>query len=705
MNTFFPTPREVTDSGKYVKIASLTRSGFTVKSKGNGDILTSAVEYLTEAFGKKCAILPPFEGKYSISFSVSKRDERFEGKGDEAYAISITEKGAKLVSSTERGSYYAAVTLAELLEVRGNGVYLPILELVDYPKFSKRGVMVESRYNDFMTLDDWKAAVDDFAKLKLNKMEVAVYGCWSMQYDGKRTEHQYIPFKSIPEFNNPKAIKFYSVKAGEWVNIPETQPNMYKEDFLGEVIAYGKKKNVEVFPLFNSLGHNTLLPRVMPEISAKDADGNPMHNGFCTSCEKTYETLFTLYDELIDRYLAPNGITSFAVGLDEVTDAAFCKCPECAKKEKQDIFINHAIRLLKYLKGKGMKEVYVYNDMFFYTFDNLDEKLAQRFKDAGVYDIMVLDWWNYGASVDFFRGLAHKINRSFEKSIIRPMSGYWHWQGWSDYTQNIAECAVAVEQHDFDGMISYSSYEPCLDYNYTYLSEACWSPVGDEERAYVDFAGKYFKRSYPDNSEEALGAWMHIRHRLHPFNYTEKPPANSEFAQYSYSYKKADMDYPRNHIAEIIAKIDGDPDRYLTYLKELRARSAKALEFFASPKAASSHLNENIVATINEQYTYSSECLTLYRIYKESPTGTLSNAEIKASVKELIRARKAHMLIVENSRLESIRHQTLRMMTINLEYLWEMLAKIEEADAQGKQFVYDPEATLDRTSPVFKFLR
>ena len=63
------------------------------------------------------------------------------------------------------------------------------------------------------------------------------------------------------------------------------------------------------------------------------------------------------------------------------------------------------------------------------------------------------------------------------------------------------------------------------------------------------------------------------------------------------------------------------------------------------------------------------------------------------------------MLRVEQARIECIRHQTLRMMTINLEYLWELLAAAEEALAEGKTFVYDPEGALDRSAPVFKYLR
>ncbi len=705
MKPIFPSPKSAKLSGKKIEIASLSKAGFSINCALSGDLSASALAHIEKELNKKCLILPPYEGEYSINLSVDAADSRFAGKGDEAYAISIGARGTDLVGASDKGVYYAAVTLMELLEVRGNKVYLPECELVDYPICTKRGVLVESRYNDFMTLDDWKAAVDDFAKLKLNKMEVAVYGCWSKQYDDKRSEQQYIPFKNMPEFKNPKARKFYSVKKEGFVNIPDTDPYMYSEDFFGDIVAYGKKKNVEVFPLFNSLGHNTLLPRIMPEISAIDADGKPTCNGFCTSNELTYKTLFSIYDEIIDKYLAPNGVKSFAVGLDEVNEAAFCKCPDCAKKTNPEKFTEHALKLVKYLKEKGMNEIYIYYDMYFFIFDNLNDELAQKFKDAGVYDVVVMDWWNYGASNDFFRGKADKINNCFGKNIVRPMSGYWHWQGWSDNTPNIAECAVTVKKFGFDGMISYSSYEPCLDYNYAFLAESCWSPSDDYEGAVASFAKKYFERHYPDNASEAEERWQTIRHRLHPYNYTENPPANSEFAQYAYSYVKAGIDYPRNHIAEIIAKIETNPYRYLTYLRDLNSRANAALNFFTSDKAAPSSVNDNFIATVSEQAMYSEQFLTLYRIYKDTAEGKMSAAEVVSLVNGLIRKLKMHMLRVENSRLESIRHQTLRMMTINLEYLWELLGKAENAVEAGEGFVYDPESAIDRTAPVFKFLR
>src|SRR5699024_1465358 len=131
-----------------------------------------------------------------------------------------------------------------------------------------------------------------------------------------------------------------------------------------------------VFPLFNSYGHNTLIPSQYPEVSAKDENGEPSLTGFCTANPKTYEIMYNIYDEIIDKYLVPNGIDSFHVGLDEVWDgiaqnaedifkdcSPWCKCPKCRNISHSDLIINHAIKLLKHLKSRDMKNIYMYHDM------------------------------------------------------------------------------------------------------------------------------------------------------------------------------------------------------------------------------------------------------------------------------------------------------------------------------------------------------
>ena len=135
---FFPTPRSADYSGEYVKVARLAKAAFTLSFLSEGDLVESAKEYIKRELNAKFAIADEFAGDYKITFSVCPTDSRISDKSNEAYAVSVTDKEAKLVGAGEAGLYYAAVTLMELFELRGEGVYLPVCEIVDYPKHKTR---------------------------------------------------------------------------------------------------------------------------------------------------------------------------------------------------------------------------------------------------------------------------------------------------------------------------------------------------------------------------------------------------------------------------------------------------------------------------------------------------------------------------------------------------------------------------------------
>ena len=79
----------------------------------------------------------------------------------------------------------------------------------------------------------------------------------------------------------------------------------------------------------------------------------------------------------------------------------------------EDLFVEYIINLLKHLKTRDIETVYVYFDMWFKRFNLVNEETAQRFKDAGVFDMLVLDWWSYDpANRNFGR---HDENGNFHK--------------------------------------------------------------------------------------------------------------------------------------------------------------------------------------------------------------------------------------------------------------------------------------------------
>ena len=121
--------------------------------------------------------------------------------------------------------------------------------------------------------------------------------------------------------------------------------------------------------------------------------------------------MFSIYDEIIERYLKPNGCDSFHVGLDEVWDgialnaedifrtrSPWCKCPECRDIDRKRLFIDHAVKILKYLKSRGMKNIYMYSDMLIKAGDGSDdsaEDMVKALKDNDLIDVVVIDWWTY----------------------------------------------------------------------------------------------------------------------------------------------------------------------------------------------------------------------------------------------------------------------------------------------------------------------
>ena len=437
-NAILPQVQYIEGSGKDIQIGVLSKGNFKLELNGCGNVFESAVERIKKALSEHM-LDSDTDSEYSIMLKVDSNDIRFGDKGQsEAYVIDITDNECLIIGYDDAGAFYGAVSFSQLLHTKGDGIFIPECKIVDYPEFAIRGHFVESRYgSDFMTLEDWKKAVDYFADQKLNALEIALYGCWVRQYDGEFAEYQYIPFKKYPELKSPRYIKYYSAREGKWKYKKDVLPVIYEQDYLGELIAYAKKKNITVFPLFNSLGHNTLIPRLYPETSTKDEDNTPNGASFCTRNEKTLEIILGIYDEILDKYIIPNGIDRFAVGLDEVGDvpgidknnldkmaSAKCMCEKCRDTDQVTLLLDYTIKLVRHLKNRGMKKVYVYYDMFCLSHDLLNDELAEIFIKEGIDDVICFDWWDYRDKDTVFKTTNLKYDHLFNK-ISKPMVGYY----------------------------------------------------------------------------------------------------------------------------------------------------------------------------------------------------------------------------------------------------------------------------------------
>lgn len=526
---------------------------------------------------------------------------------EQGYRISCNADGIVVEGFGEAGLWYGALTLCQMLDANDGSLSLPFCDIIDWPDLKTRGHFMECRFgSNTMTLDDWKEVVDHMASMKMNQLVVAVYGCWCVQYDGRVSEYLYIPIKNYPKLKTPVVYRYYDACAGKWVD-EEHLPPMFEQDFFGDLCAYGKAKHVEVLPLWNSYGHNTLIPAQYPEVSAKDENGEPSLTGYCTSNPKTYEILFDCYDEIIDRHLKPNGIKSFHVGMDEVWDgiaqnaediyrvrSPWCMCPACRSIPRQKRFIDHAVKVLTHLKDRGIENIYMYHDMLKNHANGMDSDkkdftadMMQALQDNGLSNNVVIDWWTYS---DYKEGLSFDTTRPEQnlRRTVKPWNGYYHWNSVFHPIRNGYLLADMAHREGVEGMQSYSAWD--LSYDRVHVTQAAYSwdfeGTGDPQHASDEYVRARFHGKYNEirRAFTLFDACTGTNRRKNPdgsfTDYGGHELTMSRLSYYFYSYVRAGKPYPRNFPGEAVSwLIDNEWENRIS-LAGLAAMSNEARSLF-----------------------------------------------------------------------------------------------------------------------------
>ena len=499
---------------------------------------------------------------------------------------------------------------------------------------------------------------------------------------------------------------------------------------FGELCAYARARGVEVVPLINSYGHNTLIPRMYPEVSAKFADGTPTGNGYCTENPKTYEMLFDIYDAIIDRYLKPNGITSFDVGLDEIDDQsgvigvnpddpfsarpAFCECEKCRNIPNNVKFVDHAVRLLRHLKDKGMKTVYVCHDMFFRTFDpkrdfyltpivdsqraesgdtsivaaadNHLSLLQRELAKHDVLDIIVLNWWKYTDVPQRMSYTPEDIASSGIRSIVKPMNGYYHWNLLRPAVLNsyiMAQYAHAVP--DCVGYVSYAGWDRIFDR--TNSAQAAFTWNFEKAGTPKDRLREYCLRLFPTQAEKAIRAFELLdlcnregneRDEKGDKVLDSRTLTERTLAYYLFSYIAKDKPYPRNFPGESMQTILAKRYEHENLMLSVSASAKEAgrlMGEIARDPACSKYYADRYRWEADNFGVLCDDYLALLRMHDITVSGV--DEEGKAEISRLAANRKnARLALIE--RAEEIKeHYLLSSHLRNQSVFMQLFADIE----------------------------
>ena len=656
-----PIPKLSEIGEKMISLGSLGNARFYISCKADEcDLVKSALGVLTSVLNSKLFMSKTnTEGDIEISLEISEDvPEVVTKNADQAYSVIASGSNIRLIGYSALGLNYAVNTFLQTLTDINGEFFVPEMEIIDFPDRKTRGHFIETRYGtNLMKLEDWKAAVDNMASMKLNQLVVSLYGCWCIQYDGEVSEYVFINIPEYPLLKKDVVKKYYSPKKGGWVNEVVEVP-MAKEDFFGELIAYGKTRGVEVLPLWNSLGHNTLIPTKYPE-TAPIVDGEPSRVGFCVSSPKTYEMLFNIYDHIIDNYLKPNGITSFHIGLDEIGRSRalniddvqryyypWCQCPECAKMTKEEQMVNHGIKLISFLKSRGIKNVYMYNDLWSRIIPD-PTYFAGKLREHDLFDVTVVDWWSYD---DKFEKLSvQDIHPEIGvRSTVKPWNAYYHWNLSKDAISNVYLMTKMGHEGDCEGVQSYASWDTTCDINHRAIAEYSWSfeATGEPD----DFRRRYAAYLFPNQSEKALRAFE-IYASLKNGNFYPESEDDEEFgigtlirnklAYYFYSYVAKDMDYPRNFPGEAMVNLLAHRELTQPKLIKISEELNEAYEIFTelrSDPTGDTALARRYAAELRNYRDIVDDYLALYEIHDITTEGI--TAENIARIAEIAKERK-----------------------------------------------------------------
>ena len=187
----------------------------------------------------------------------------------EAYKLNVSKKQVRIEASRPAGFYYARQTLKQLMPRNVmTGVAtsdhsqwsLPSVEIEDAPRFEWRGFMLDEGRH-FFGKDEIKRVIDMMAIYKMNRFH------WHLTEDqGWRIEiKKYPKLTETGAWRNSKVLAYGDVKPDG-----ERYGGFYTQKDIKEIVAYAKKKFIEIIPEIDIPGHSQAAVAAYPEFLACD---------------------------------------------------------------------------------------------------------------------------------------------------------------------------------------------------------------------------------------------------------------------------------------------------------------------------------------------------------------------------------------------------------------------------------------------------
>ncbi|MHA1472267.1 MAG: beta-N-acetylhexosaminidase [Promethearchaeota archaeon] len=282
---------------------------------------------------------------------------------EEGYSLKVNQDRIVLSASKPAGIFYGIQTIRQLLpkeiEEKKVGSHIewtvPSIEIIDYPRFSWRGYMLDEGRH-FLGKEVVKHILDLMALFKMNVFH------WHLTEDqGWRIEIKKYPL--LTEIGSKRQkTQIGGFISKQMDNTPHE--GFYTQEEIQELVSYADRLFIKIIPEIDIPGHSKSALAAYPEFSCT---GGPFEvstrfgikkDVYCVGKESTFEFLRNILEEII--LLFPSEIIH--IGGDEVPKKRWEKCPECQERIKienleneKELQIYFTERINKFLSSHGRR--------------------------------------------------------------------------------------------------------------------------------------------------------------------------------------------------------------------------------------------------------------------------------------------------------------------------------------------------------------
>lgn len=268
------------------------------------------------------------------------RNGKIEINEDESYELKIASNKITINATSDLGALHGLETLLQLLQNNSTSFYFPIVEILDSPRFTWRGLMIDAARH-FQPVDVIKRNLDAMASMKMNVFH------WHLADDqGWRIELK----------NHPKLTELAS------------DGSFYTQEEIKNIVKYADERGILVIPEIDVPGHASALLTAYPEIGSKVGEGEityevQRNSGIFNATldptnPKTYEVLSSIFDEVCTLFPG----SYFHIGGDENNGKEWNANPKIQEFKKDNNLVNNHdlqtyfnMQLLPMLKNHNKK--------------------------------------------------------------------------------------------------------------------------------------------------------------------------------------------------------------------------------------------------------------------------------------------------------------------------------------------------------------